>query len=691
MMALIWKEFRENLKWAVLPSLLILVPIVLFGGPGEPPVGTDLVAFHLLAAVFGAALGFVQVYSESRGDKRSLLLHRPISHSRIFLGKAIAGVGICLLALGVPLAALAAWCATPGHVAAPFPARTVLPWVVDLFTGVVYYFAGMLTAQREARWYGSRGLGLAAALLCTLLVWALPEFGHALLAIGVLGTVLGVAAWGSFLTGGAYAPQPRPTQAALAGAFLVGLMLLGVIGKYMLGEWLGTGLEYGMTLDRQGRVLIVPWQTGHGPVPPVTGLDGQVPPDLRGKRVDRTLIEQIEAPTAGVDWPLFRSYRNPGRLFVDYGNDSLSGKEVWWYAPDQGRLLGYDAKYTQFLGSFGPDGFAPAGEQPRERFQGELLYPTRLWEAFAPHYLAFPGGVYTVDFARRTIRTLLTAAPGETVLWASQWRDPRHELRLAVVRTDRSTHVVTEAGAPVLSVPLAFDRERYRLGSVGRLEDPTRFVLRYGPAWYQEPEVYEALPTNLVEYDSAGREIARRALPPGPDDGSSPARVLYGLATPLAEAATLIGTFQYLRSGVRASRGAEETVLFFLLTEWAGHFLPGIDRGAGGTRGQLPGFVAMMLVSAAVCALACFLLARRYAFARARRIGWAVCGFLFGPAGLLLMLALQEWPARIPCPACGRPRAANREHCEHCGSPHASPAPDGTEIFEDAAADLQPA
>ena len=40
-----------------------------------------------------------------------------------------------------------------------------LPWLADVLTGLVYYFAGMLTAQREARWYGSRCLGLAAALV----------------------------------------------------------------------------------------------------------------------------------------------------------------------------------------------------------------------------------------------------------------------------------------------------------------------------------------------------------------------------------------------------------------------------------------------------------------------------------------------------------------------------------------------
>src|SRR5262249_17897621 len=39
MKPLIWKEWRENLKWVGLPALLILLPMLL-GGPGEPMFGT---------------------------------------------------------------------------------------------------------------------------------------------------------------------------------------------------------------------------------------------------------------------------------------------------------------------------------------------------------------------------------------------------------------------------------------------------------------------------------------------------------------------------------------------------------------------------------------------------------------------------------------------------------------------------
>ena len=213
MKALIWKEWRENLKWVALPGLVILM-VFLINSPDEPmPDVTGAYLFGLTAAVFGAALGFLQIFFEAHGDRRSLLLHRPLGPSRIFLGKALADVALYVLALGIPFACLECWFATPGNLRAPYHWRTGLPWLADILSGLVYYFAGMLTAQREARWYGSRGLALAAAFFCSYLVWILPEFWQALVAIGIIGGFVGVAAWGSFRAGGAYAlsrASPRP-------------------------------------------------------------------------------------------------------------------------------------------------------------------------------------------------------------------------------------------------------------------------------------------------------------------------------------------------------------------------------------------------------------------------------------------------------------------------------------------------
>jgi hypothetical protein len=168
----------------------------------------------LVAALSGAVLGFLQVFAEARGDKRSLLLHRPLSPSRIFLAKVLAGVSLYLVALLAPFLCAVGLAATPGHVAAPFEWRMALPWLADLLTGLVYYFAGMISAQREARWYGSQFLPLAAGLFTSLLVWNATEFWQALVAIGMMGALVAVAAWGSVVSGGAYTRQYWPAQIA---------------------------------------------------------------------------------------------------------------------------------------------------------------------------------------------------------------------------------------------------------------------------------------------------------------------------------------------------------------------------------------------------------------------------------------------------------------------------------------------
>src|SRR5215471_8273823 len=119
MKSLIWKEWRETIRWGPLPALLILGPMML---PGIPVLLEPVYCFavSLVAGVFGAMLGFLQFFPESRGDKRSLLLHLPLARSRIFVAKAIAGTSLYALALGIPLVCVVGLAATPGHVAAPF-------------------------------------------------------------------------------------------------------------------------------------------------------------------------------------------------------------------------------------------------------------------------------------------------------------------------------------------------------------------------------------------------------------------------------------------------------------------------------------------------------------------------------------------------------------------------------------------
>jgi hypothetical protein len=688
MKALIWKEWRENFKWVPLPGLVILI-VFLIDKPEEPLFDlTDSYFFCLTAVVFGTALGFLQIIFEGRGDKRSLLMHRPLSPTRIFLAKAMAGVSLYVLALGIPFACLEVWFATPGSMPAPYHWRTSLPWLADILSGVVYYFAGMLTAQCTARWFGGRGLALAGAFFCSCLVWTLPEFWQALVTIAISGSLMGVAAWGSFVAGGAYSPQSRLAKAALATTFLVGLTVLSVLGKQMIGEWCDPGFDWNYAVDRQGRMLVHPMAVSLGAIGPWTEINGRELPELQGKA-----DHGIQAPGGGMEVPVHWSYRNSGRYYVECTNGSKPGNERWYYDQAQRRLVGYDRFYHQQIGSFGPDGFTPAGRETREPFSGVLRYRSNRWYTGKLEYLTFSDGVYSVDYARRTIRQFFTPAAGETVRFGRSCGDPlNREWKRILVSTDQSLHFLKGDGTPVVSVRRLYDPPKYEyLVFLGKLENPDRYFV-----WYRsmvagslvEPEEFKAAPFHLYGYDPAGREVSHRRYPQVPYVPASYAKALFGLFTPMIEAASLVGVSRYLRSEARSQGSTRQPVLLTYLDNTR-YYIPGTSRFEETPSGLIPGYIALMLLSAAASVLACLLLARRYAFSRWNRMGWALIAFVCGWVGLVLMLALQEWPARIACPKCRGLRVVTRDTCEHCGALHVAPGRDGTEIFESASARQQ--
>jgi hypothetical protein len=320
-------------------------------------------------------------------------------------------------------------------------------------------------------------------------------------------------------------------------------------------------------------------------------------------------------------------------------------------------------------------------------FQGVLHHSSELFSAASADYLAFPNGVYAADFAQGTAKKLFTPTPGDTVRSAHRWKVEHPKTTLAVVFTHKTINVMKETGEPVFSAPWTHERENYEIARFGRLENPQRYVIWYKPAPSLRRQDPETMASYLIEFNPAGQETACLTVPPVPAAEVSYARMVFGVATPVVEVTSLVGAIRY---GGSNAQPVTNPLLRFLadVTE---SLVPGGSWTLGTGEGPVLAFEILTLLSAATCALVCFLLARRHAFSRARCICWAVCGFLFGPVGVLLMLALQEWPARVICPKCRKPRVVTLDNCEHCGAPHAPPTPDGTEIFEPFAARPHPA
>src|SRR5215471_6856573 len=204
MKTLINKELRENLKLAV-PVFLLLSMFCCFaawaGGDNALLSAESLRPFSIICAGFAAALGWWQIHHERPRDLWAFLVHRPITRTEIFFAKIMAGLLIYFLAVSLPLLGYLIWISVPGHLSAPFEWGTALPAAGWVLLGPLWYFAAMLTSLREARWYASRGMGLAAALPVQALVLKLPGlslFWQIELTIGLLTAALALAVWGSF-------------------------------------------------------------------------------------------------------------------------------------------------------------------------------------------------------------------------------------------------------------------------------------------------------------------------------------------------------------------------------------------------------------------------------------------------------------------------------------------------------------
>jgi hypothetical protein len=228
-----------------------------------------------------------------------------------------------------------------------------------------------------------------------------------------------------------------------------------------------------------------------------------------------------------------------------------------------------------------------------------------------------------------------------------------------VLVTRRAIYTSIPAESRRIAVPLEQDPARYDVVVGFRPESEPNVFIHYQPS-ERLGGAAARLPHHVVKANSDGRIVERQTLPPLPagEQINMPQAVLSGAVSPPL---------------VWALAAAYD---------WA----VGKDVWAGWTAGGRPMIVCLVFLALGVLASAAgnILLARRHAFSAGRQIGWGLVGLLLGVTGFLLMLCMQERPARVRCAACGRRRVVDREACPHCGRPFPPPAADGTEIFEPA-------
>jgi hypothetical protein len=212
MITLVWKELRENLKWALIALVVLGIAETYAMYPrdsneelsGSLTVGLTLCkTSFLVVTTFGCAavgflLGLIQILPELRRDRWASLLHRPVPRGVLFRGKAVTGLLLYGIAT-VPPFLHAVWlAATPGNFNAPFVPEMVFPGTVDTCMGAAYYFAGLATGLIRG-WFVLRAIPLLAAIHTSFFVLVADFFSVSVEAAVLAALMLFTAGWALML------------------------------------------------------------------------------------------------------------------------------------------------------------------------------------------------------------------------------------------------------------------------------------------------------------------------------------------------------------------------------------------------------------------------------------------------------------------------------------------------------------
>lgn len=707
MKTVLWKEFRENLKWTAILLLLIFGYMAAFGAC----LCDSFFAYvSFVSAIFGSVLGIVQTTFESGGDRRALFLHRPIGRTNLFLAKVTSGTLLFLFAMGFPLACYFVTKVITGKVAPQLPLNhripLLLPWFADVLTGLTWYFAGVLAGLRPGRWYGGRILGFPVALLASFLAWNLAAFYEVLVALFIFATVIGFAAWGSFLTAADSDSQPLLAGFGRTCTFLIGLSVLSLYGKSIVESMTSAAgsdfynARYAIMSD--GQVLILE-QLDRETMRVRDGFGQDVEQfrhlDLRETYAELQKMTPPSALADSVAWHTSgQSYRNTSQSLIPISNHTLPYGEAWCFAPALGQLIGYDYVSRKQIGRIGPEGFAPAGETCRSVFQGSPDYsPLRA----NPDYLVFPHGVYFIDFEKRQVQKVFSPSADEAVRGARNWhndppisedrksvpgiatlkRGSSEESERIVVGTNRAVYILDKQGKREVVFPAQHDPRRFTI-YLYSLNDPQRYAVQYLPSYFEGLLARESMKSHIVEYAIDGTELSRTTLPALPWHKDSDTQSLFGWLTSPAEAAVLLKFFANSVFKTNIDNVLADSKFQHSFVQQYYPILPGVHALSEGLKNpNMRVYVMGLAGNAAWGMLCCVWLSRRLEIVGLRSVLWISYGILFGAVGALVMTLVHEWPVRVACPQCQRLRLVTRDICQRCDAHHAMPSRDGTEVF----------
>jgi len=656
MRTLIQKELRENLKLA-LPGLLIfaLVLLRLFQNSETQPLLSVSVLrpIEFFCFVLGLGLGWFQIHNERHRDLWAFLVHRPLTRTQICAAKLTAGLSLYTLAVGLPLSGLVIASRIPGEFASPFEWEMALPVAADFLFGIVWYFAGMLTGLRRARWYASRGLPLLAALLASILgpiqpSW-LPGFWQQFLVLTVGGIILAVAAWGAFQGDGSHRSQPLCSRGATTVALAMGVILISLVFQGLLEVLLrGNQAESSrFEVSRDGTVYEIIERAGKAAE--IIDFAGQpLKEPVTGRKLNLASFDKLVADSYAInvdfgDRSRLRNLLQPSSRFYCLWQNV---DRINWYWSREGRLVGYDTVTKLPVSSIVPVGF-PAIEARFLRPQTEIETDAddELTDRGAPSTdtLATRQAIYEVNVATRDARRLFKTAPDDRIGGARSIGNGA-----TVVVTRCFIEMIGADGTVDWQLPHAVASPRPFWVKVSRLDSTNQFAVWVG------------------DYHPINRRNAVGAR-------------RYSAISFVSSESGVKKQVKLQPSGLKNRQALQ--AWSYRLSSVIMPPLPVVYQLLGWE--SVPwNLLRISFAVAVVCAVIGWRIGKHYHYESGTQIGWFVFHLMFAFPGLIAFLCVQEWPARESCPNCKKLRVVVRAKCEHCDAEFAPPRRNGTEVFE---------
>jgi hypothetical protein len=243
MNAWVRKEIKDSIRWLPI-GMGLLVALIWYQLAMQSrsffTVRTEslFMLTWFVSALFATFLGLANYLPETWGSARGFLVQRGLSLHRIFVIRALVNLAVYLIAMLVPLGALAVFFSMIGPNSAPVNPIQVVPSVVAVLFSFSFYFGAVAVACRPCRWYGSRLFPLLASLAISFAAVSIlslhnqPGASSIGFLLGILGMLLLVAASRSvFLRGPS---QPAPSRTPNTSFYEKFMMLTAVLVALLL-------------------------------------------------------------------------------------------------------------------------------------------------------------------------------------------------------------------------------------------------------------------------------------------------------------------------------------------------------------------------------------------------------------------------------------------------------------------------